>query len=202
MLILGITGVGLAAAMFFDSAYPSEPLQKPPQKRAAQKAAAVPSPVNEGLPAPPPVKAAVPVVEKANVSRTPTKPRSKHRSRDRSETKHQESETVDYTELYRQELAKQKKAKEQEIIDAINSNAYTGVGDTASRRLYLQQQAYKWSREQTPVIPMQQVLGAHEDEDEDELVEVLDRMEQEENKKKVKVSKEAWEARDQVLHTI
>lgn len=57
---------------------------------------------------------------------------------------------------YIKKYKKAKKKKEREenapLIEKINANAYRGDGSASSRRLYLIAQAYKASREATPVI--------------------------------------------------
>lgn len=101
---------------------------------------------------------------------------------------------MDYAAYYR----KKKEEEEQKAIEEYNKKStdiYRGDGSLASRRLYLLQQAYKESRERTPVINF---FDFHADEDElveaarldevdlDEVASdecVLDDMEIEEEKK-------------------
>jgi hypothetical protein len=124
MLILGIAGVGLATAMFFDTSYPAAPRRRTTDKVATDTPKAVPAaPKAVAIAAPPPAK-------------------KQERFRD----------------IYRRALKEKKHAEEQEVIDAINTNAYLGDGGEHSRRMYIKQQAYKKSRRETPIIPVDWVL--------------------------------------------
>ena len=51
-------------------------------------------------------------------------------------------------------LMKQKRRDDARMIKEINAEAYLGDGSTASRRIYLLEQAYKRAREATPVVSM------------------------------------------------
>jgi hypothetical protein len=80
-----------------------------------------------------------------------------------------------YVEAYLEEREKAREKEEKRLLKKINEDAYTGDDSPASRRLYLIQQAYKASRELTPIVPAPSDLGGSDSEtgeDEDELVRV------------------------------
>lgn len=138
-LILGVAGLGLALAMFFDSNYPSsktddEALPSDKRERRSKKTAAT------------------------------------------EETSKTKLSAVDLAkQLYDQKKLKKKQKQDQKLINEINKDAYTGDGSKASQRLYLAQQAYKRSREATPIIPLESIMK-YGDSDTDSLVAALDEM--------------------------
>lgn len=121
-LVIGVLGLGLAVAMFFDGAFGGSPTPPPPIVNQDQK----------------------PNITQEN--KTGTKDAAK--TFEKEEKKRLQS----YEEKYKRHLERKKRKEEEEVIKQINTNAYTGDGSGTSRRLYLLHQAYKASREATPVI--------------------------------------------------
>jgi hypothetical protein len=52
----------------------------------------------------------------------------------------------------------EKEEQDKKTIDRINENAYYGNGDPRDKRMYLYSQAYRKSRESTPIVPVQSVM--------------------------------------------
>lgn len=78
-----------------------------------------------------------------------------------------DTEGMDYRSYYLKMMEKKKRKREKKIISEINANAYIGSGDKQSRRLYLLQQAYKASRDATPIINVKPMNTEEEDYDDD-----------------------------------
>jgi hypothetical protein len=58
-----------------------------------------------------------------------------------------------YAELFKKKKEREEKRKIKRANEKAQREAYTGDGSRSSRRLYLIQQAYKASRDLTPIIP-------------------------------------------------
>jgi hypothetical protein len=81
----------------------------------------------------------------------------------------------DYARLYQEKQRRERAKRERRRIKEINADAYTGDGSASSRRLYLMQQAYKRSRELTPVVAFTGYAdseGSSDEDEEDELVRI------------------------------
>ena len=199
MLILGIAGIGLAAAMFLDDQYPRKQLPNLIEPETKTQPQSQPTKTDDiktfkyldGAPispVPTTVKEVIPITNNYN-----------------------KFDPRRLREMYKQKIQKEKEVDDQEVIDAINSNAYIGSGSQASRRLYIQQQAYKKSRAATPIIPIRMVYqpdSDDEDEDEDDnddedlnpISAVDARRRSSQPTKTIAISKQSWETRDPLGH--
>lgn len=158
MFVIGTMGLGLSIALFLDGMYGGKP------KVAAQHSKnSVPS-----------IKEQEEEEEKEELNEVMT------------ETELEEDENgakpTSYLEMYKKQKEKEEQDKQQPLIEEINANAYRGDGSRASRRLYLLQQAYRASREATPIIPVDtsNIPFDEENEDDEELAELIDLIEKEE----------------------
>lgn len=215
LLILGVAGVSLAMAMFFDSSYPVEPPRHPQEPHNAPVHPHVPHPVHAPNrpqtvhhPQPPPFPPAPEVIHNpprqdpqevgghaieeimAEVSggeegeegeeevQAPPPPPSKTKYSGRPKV----SRSGGYRDLYLKKKAKERKKREAKLIREINGNAYTGDWSESSKRQYLHRQAYKRSREATPIIPLESVMQFRHSEpeaegDEDTITDEYDDLE-------------------------
>lgn len=144
-LVIGVLGMGLAIAMFFDGAF-------------------------GGSPAP------VPVI--ANVPKDQAPAKAEQERAQTASERDQKERLKSYEEQYKDHLEKERKKEEQKLAKKINMDAYVGDGSPTSRRLYLLHQAYKASREATPVIvpkkkrTKNRINDADSDSDESECVDL------------------------------
>ena len=172
MFVISTMGIGLALAMILDGMYggkPSVPVTQP-------ILAAAPEP-QESL-----VK-----TKEEKSTQVQEEEQQQHQEAPEEEMAEEEEEEIrraNYIALYKQEKERKEREKQKPILEAINSNAYSGDGSRRSRRLYLLQQAYKASREATPIINVKPPESSTDSDDElASLIDLLDEEEEEEEQK-------------------
>ena len=135
VFMLGVAGMGLAVAMFFDARKPlpteikAEPVVTP--------AIAYEEPMSPDLDS----KAMTPVESEEPLV---TIVEAEEESTDK-----EEEEVIDYKTLYLKAREKEREA----LIKAGPDNSYKGDGSEWSKKLYFIKEAYRRSREATPVDP-------------------------------------------------
>lgn len=171
LFMLGVAGTGLAVAMFFDALKPRDPL-------VSEAPSTSPKPVDDNEEVVLKVTKAdehhanigneeesaddFTLVEEDNKStesgssgKSSKSSKSKRKSKNKNKNRKEEEEPslskpIDYKEYFRR--------KRDEWIDEVNrtaeDNSYRGDGSAWDKRMYFIKQAYKRSREATPVDPL------------------------------------------------
>ena len=158
LFMLGVAGMGLAIAMFFDARNP-----RPVRASAAQQQPVQPEPEPEPVQVPVPEPEPVPVPDTpqpqegdTNVIVTALPPDSVTGADDNvsmvpeDENEQEQEEMLSYREMFLATKAKE----EQELVEASPDHSYTGDGSKWSKRMYFIKEAYRRSREATPVDPI------------------------------------------------
>jgi hypothetical protein len=161
MFVISTMGIGLALAMILDGMYGGRPSV----------------PVAQGMVAAPGSDSVA--ENKSNMKQVTGGEAQEPETQEvlPHEEDEEEIRKAKYIELYKKEKEKKERQKQKPVLEEINANAYLGDGSRQSRRLYLLQQAYKASREATPIINVKQPPV---DDSDDELASLIDLIEKEE----------------------
>lgn len=127
VLLLGVAGLSLGLAMYFDSKVPPDtPLDtlEEPESRPCEKNGGGTDDSESEVDSGPPSEDAVKRAKKA----------------------------------YLEKQQRKKDALMKKAVERAKATAYEGDGSPTSKRLFLQQQAYRRSREMTPVVPVERVI--------------------------------------------
>jgi len=178
LFMLGVAGMGLAIAMFFDARNP-RPVRAGASAAQQQPVQSKPEPVPEHVPVPdtpqpqegdtnvivaalPPdsvIGTATTVLDdssvlEATLDTASTESKKTNRSKvsmvPEDKAEQEQGEMLTYREMF---LAAKTK-EERELIDASPDHSYTGDGSKWSKRMYFIKEAYRRSREATPVDPV------------------------------------------------